>query len=507
MIRTQTLSLPLASVLLATAVAPVDAEVVMQNNTSKIYRQNKSGDVVFRGGSYDVSMRDGNAIIRQNCIAPFYIPPGPPGCVLGTTGFVIFGEPSRTNPGPYFSFSDVIPAIIIEPRRPELCLLKAAPPSDLPRPYSGFKDSSFSIYYNLHDAVNVREYIITRYSTSSNYSDKQLKKFESEIVPGVYHYNFPRLRNSTLNVNINPVIYPIPEGYAEKNNQRFGVRFNSTRWTKKGFMELSYIRPNIIKWSGFSATTTYPTVDRLYISMRYMQNQKDPLSDTVTIDPVTGERPASIFPNFVTGGDPRVLLANPFVDSFALPPVFKSGTTAVLELELDRAFQTGGVTYDFSDRKFQVPIVIVNRYSEYAELRFGDKTKLIGILDDFDGDGFNNLNEWILESRADDSASVPIPPLPILNPPEFYPVFIPYYFGFTVEKQRGTVPKVNYTLQRSFNNGKTWSEFVSDANWTVTETATQIKVESVITDPATFLFTQPPGTESHIYRVKITLAK
>jgi hypothetical protein len=169
----------------------------------------------------------------------------------------------------------------------------------------------------------------------------------------------------------------------------------------------------------------------------------------------------------------------------------------VIELELDRSFQTGGVTYDFSDRKFQIPVIIVNRYSEYAELRFGDKTKLIGILDDFDGDGYNNLNEWILESRADDSASIPLAPVAAIQNIDDFPF---QYFGFTVEKQRGTVPKVNYTLQRSFNLGKTWSEFVSDANWIVTETADGYTVES-----ATGV--QPPDTGDDIYRVKITLAK
>ena len=494
MIRTQTLSLSLASVLLATAVLPVQAEVAMQLNTRKTYRQNKHGDVLFRGGSFDVVVRDGNAII-SGCVLPFYVPPNP-ACILGTTGFVIYGSPTPNDRGPYFAFSEVIPAIILEPRRPELCLLQAAPPSDLPRPFSGFKDSSFGIYYNLHDSVSVREYVITRYDTSRNYSDKQLKKFENEIVPGVYHYQLPRLKNPVLKVNINPVIYPITEGYAEKNNKKFGVRYNTTRWTKKGFMELSYIRPNIIEWSGFSPTTTYPTVDRLYFSMRYMKNHKNPQSELIFTDPL-GQGPASYFPSFVTGGDPRVLLANPFVTSFTLPPIFKSGETSVIELELDRSFQTGGVTYDFSDRKFQIPVIVVNRYSEYADLRFGDKTKLTGILDDFDGDGYNNLNEWILESRADDSASIPLAPVAAIQIIDDFPF---QYFGFTVEKQRGTVPKVNYTLQRSFNLGKTWSEFVSDANWIVTETADGFTVES-----ATGV--QPPDTGDDIYRVKITLAK
>lgn len=514
MIRTKTLSLTFASALLATAVVPVHADVAMQLSTRKSYRQNKFGDTLFRGGSFDVAVRDGNGIVVGGCARPFYWPPNIPGdpCPGGSTAYVLFGDPTGNNAGPYFWMTDVIPAIIIEPRRPELCILRAAPPSDLPRPYSGFKDTSFGVYYNLHEAAAVREYIISRYDTSRTYSEKQLKKFEGEIVPGVYHYEFPRLNDPQVKLSISPVIYPMPEGFAEKNNQKVGVRFQTTRWSKKGFMELSYVKPNVIRWTGFSPTTTYATVDKLYFSMRFLKNDKNPQSDVSYINPITGEGPASFFPPYVSGGDPRVLLANPFVDHFTLPPVFKGGSTAVIELELDRSFQTGGVTFDFSTRKFQIPVVIVNRYSEYAELRFKKNTKLVGILDDFDGDGYNNLNEWILDSRADDSASIPQEPVPSSHAAEFYPLFIPQYYGFTVEKKRGTVPRVNYTLQRSTNNGRTWKEFVSDANWTVTETPEEFKVESAITngfDPFTGfpLQVEPPGTADHRYRVKITLAK
>jgi hypothetical protein len=493
MIRTQTLSLALTSVLLASVVVPAQADVAMQLNSRKTYRQNKKGDVLFRGGSFDVAVRDGRTKYGRpgGCESEYYFRPSP-GCAGGTTGFVIYGEPRGDLDGPYFWFSEVVPAIIIEPRQPQYCLLQAAPPSDLPRPYSGFTDSSYGIYYNLHDSATVREYVITRYDNSRNYSAKQRDKFENEIVPGVYHYQFPRLRDPISKVSISPVIFPMAEGYAEKNNQKFGVLFNSTRWTKKGFMELSSITPNIVKWSGFNPSSTFATVDRLYFSMRYMQNQKNPLSDVTYSDP-QGNNPASIFPNFLNDGDPRILLANPFVNTFTLPPIFKSGTTAVIELELDRAFRTGGVTYDLSDRKFQIPIMYVSRYSEYAELRFGkEATKLVGILDDYDGDGYNNLNEWILKSRADDSTSIPLAPIPAADPS--------LGFGFTVEKERATVPKVNYTLQRSINFGKTWAEFVSDSNWIVTETADEFTVESAIGG-------QPPGTGDDIYRVKITLAK
>ena len=192
-----------------------------------------------------------------------------------------------------------------------------------------------------------------------------------------------------------------------------------------------------------------------------------------------------------------------------LPPVFPGGSTAVIELELDRAFQTGGVTYDFSTRKFQIPVKIVNRYSEYAELRFGnaDGQKGTDLREDYDKDGFNNLNEWILDSRADDSTSVPRPILAL--PRNVGNLFDPQpYFGFTFTKKRGTVPRVVQTLQRSTNNGRTWRKFVSDASWTVTETAEEIKVQSNFDDLLAIPVepVQPPGTAGDLYRIKVTLA-
>ena len=120
--------------------------------------------------------------------------------------------------------TDVIPALIIEPRRPDLCKLRAAPASDLPRPSTDFKDASYGLYYNLHEA-DVRESVITRYDSARTYGPDQRGKFEDEIVTGVYHYLFPRLGQSNLRVPISPVIYPMPEGYAKINNQKTGVQF------------------------------------------------------------------------------------------------------------------------------------------------------------------------------------------------------------------------------------------------------------------------------------------
>ncbi len=513
MIRAKTLSLPLVSALLASAVVPAEADVAMSLSSHKTYRQNSKGKTDFRGGSFEIGLRDGNTVRVGGCEWPYYVPANLLRvCSGGSTGFILFGDPDDSFGGPYFWFTEVIPALIIEPRRPELCVLKAAPASKLERPSSGFADSSYGLYYNLHqpDAI---ESIITRYDYSRTYKASQRTKFEDEIVPGVYHYSFPRLHNPVLRVPISPVIYPLPEGYAELNNQKTGVQIESTgRWTKSGFMELSYIKPNIIKWKGFSPSSTFPTVDDLHFSMRFLSNEKNPLSDITYVNPDTGESPASFFPTYVNGGDPKILLANPFVDSFTLPPIFKGGSKAVIELELDRGFQTGGITYDLSSRKFQVPVIVVNRYTEYAELRFGSTNKSkTGILDDYDNDGYNNLNEWILDSRGDDSASIPAAPIAQANNVTSYATtFLPPYpyFGFTVEKKRGTVPKVKYTLQRSTNNGKSWKEFVSDGNWIVTETTDEIRVQSRFDDPFyPYTPVQPPGTAGDKYRVKITLRK
>lgn len=505
MIRAKTLSLPLVSALLASAVVPAEADVAMSLSSHKTYRQNKAGKTNFRGGSFDITVRDGNTIRVGGCEWPYYVPANLLRvCSGGSTGFVLFGDPDDSFGGPYFWFTEVIPALIIEPRRPELCVLKAAPASKLKRPSSGFKDSSYGLYYNLHqpDAI---ESIITRYDYTRTYSAKQRRTFEEEIVPGVYHYSFPRLTNPVLRVPISPVIYPLPEGYAEKNNQKTGVMFESTgRWTKSGFMELSYIKPNIIKWKGFSPSTTFAAVDNLHFSMKYLSDESNPHSEVSQVNPDTGESPASFFPTYVNGTDPKILLANPYVNSFTLPPIFKGGSKAVMELELDRGFQTGGITYDLSSRKFQIPVIIINRYTEYAELRFGSTKKSnTGILDDYDKDGYNNLNEWILDSRADDSASIPAAPVTVYHEAALDNlgfVITPAYYGFTVEKKKGTRPAIEYTLQRSTNNGITWKEFVSDGTWIVTETTDAFYVES-----AEFTTTQPAGTGGHRYRVKITL--
>jgi hypothetical protein len=517
MIRNKTLSLPLISALCVSALAPASAQVTMIIGSEKTFRQDKKG-VQFRGGSFEVDLSDGDGIFQQGCVSPTYFGTSD-ACPLGATAFLIEGliGEELAERGPYFSVETVIPALIVEPRRPDLVFLRAAPASKLPRPAAGFNDTSFALYYNLQ-STSVSEYVVSRYSIERTYTSKDRAKMDSEVVPGAYYYNFPRLNNPNLVSPITSVLYPITEGYGKVNKQKVGFRYtsvNGNKWTKDGFVKLSSAKPNIVKWEGFSPTTVYPGVDKLYLSIRVLSDPSNPLSDTDLTD--AQGMPQSIFPNFTTGGNPRVALANPFVKSYTTPPIFPSGTRGVLELELDRTLQSGGVSYDFSSRKFQIPIVVVDQYEDYKTVTFDKKKKKRGILDDYDGDGFNNLTEWILGSNAAESTSTPVPPVAqahaVVNDPDTGLEIDPAYFGFTFFEKVDTDPAVSYTIQRSKDGGATWLEVESDADWIID----RVEIPAGFareTDPAqvrvrlqSLSGAAPAGSAGDTYRLKIAQVK
>jgi hypothetical protein len=512
----KTLKFALFPAMAAFAALPASAQVRMELTSQKEYRQDKKS-VKFTGGRFNINFSDGSVASIAGCNWIQYYPPGyfQGVCSEGTTGLLTTGTLDGANPQfPYLLVTSVFPAVVVEPRLPNLVTLIAAPASKLPRPAGGFSDNSLSLFYNLHTGDNVREYVLTRYNTARTYNAKQRSKFESEIVTGVYHYKFPRLNSPQLFSAIKAVIYPMPEGLAKKNNRLDGFGFTQVNGSKlkwnKGFVEISARRPNIVNWRKLSPSAVFPAVDSMFVSLREMTTPGDPKSGVAP-------RTRSIFPQFVTGADARLKLASPFADSFTFPPVLESGTTAILEVELERNFQTGGVTFDFSSRRFQMPIIVLDRYTEYAKIVFG---KTVDILKDTDGDGYNNLTEWILESNANEVTSVPVAPVPTLVQGIVDPIFGPLgdpYYGFTIRKKLGTIPAVAYELQRSIDNGATWEEFVSDDNWLVEDLTytergmvrSEIKVSSLWTIPSGNILipdtpVQPPGTESHIYRVKVT---
>ncbi|RYD64908.1 MAG: hypothetical protein EOP84_32355 [Verrucomicrobiaceae bacterium] len=171
-------------------------------------------------------------------------------------------------------------------------------------------------------------------------------------------------------------------------------------------------------------------------------------------------------------------------------------------------------------------MIVIDRYAEYADTYLANLTKTKkDILSDPDKDGYNNLTEWILESDGSDAGSVP----PVIRPAAYddYDPFglfvrVNSYFGFNINVKLETVPRVDYILQRSKDQGKTWTTFKSDTDWRVGRvttvergvTTTQIRVRSRVQaegDPDDLLlinpYVQPPGTLGDMYRVKVSLAK
>ena len=546
--RIKTLYLPLISAMFASAALPANAQISLDLSSRAVYRQFAGQDSMsFSGGSFDINFSDGSVISIGGCNFVKYYPPSffIGLCSPGTTGFLTSGTINgATLAFPYLLVTTVNPALVVAPRHAELVKLSAAPASSLPRPSGGFTDNSASLYFNLNTVGNIREYILTHYDATRAYDSGQRDKFNEQIVPGVYHYSFPRLVNPILPATISATIYPMAEGFAKRNNVEQGFKFtnvNGSKFNKDGFVELSYIRPNTIQWNQLPSAVVFPGVDGLYFSIRVINDENNPKSPTVQVDRFSNRQQA-IFPSFTNDGDPRVLLASPLVSQFVTPPVFAGGTKGVVEVQLARNFQTGGVTYDFSDRKFQLPVVVVNRYSEYQELIIEKSKSDSEILKDTDGDGYNNLNEWILDSSAVDAGSIPVAPVaqdvPILYDFDYLDYFFFFgsyrivrdqYYGFTIDQKLGTKPGVIYTLQRSKDKGKTWKRFVSDADWTVRKVVLppgvgsakanspkriQIWVESrynttgqLITLPGFEIQGAPPGTQNDRYRVKITLAK
>jgi hypothetical protein len=68
--RIKILSLPIASAVLVAAPLPADAEVALSLSSQKTFRQNKKGATAFRGGRFDIVLREGNAMLtgHRTCL-------------------------------------------------------------------------------------------------------------------------------------------------------------------------------------------------------------------------------------------------------------------------------------------------------------------------------------------------------------------------------------------------------------------------------------------------------
>lgn len=145
------------------------ADVAMSLSVDKLHYQISPMTLRFETGVLDIFVRDGLVILDPACaIDPqlFFFPPSNiPPCPLGATAFVASGDVDRDgvrDDNQYWSVTDVIEALVIEPARPELPQLYSAPPSKLPRPLDNFIDDSVVTFFDISTAF-VQQFDQSRY--------------------------------------------------------------------------------------------------------------------------------------------------------------------------------------------------------------------------------------------------------------------------------------------------------------------------------------------------------
>lgn len=458
------------------------------------YRQGQTRFLSFEGATFDMDIRDGVFLYAPSgCEDTVYFPPGG-GCPIGATGFVTRGldnDPLLNGKGPYFSVTNISPAAYIRPFEPNAVRLYSAPPSLLPRPLGGFSDLSLNVFYNLTTPY-IRQYNVTRYDFSRQYAASERSRFDGEIVPGTYIYNFPSLNSTATPVVIAINQYAKLDGYREINSQRQGFRFLNLTYDD-GFAVLNPYELNFLKWEGNTNSFITPTFDNLFLSIKPLANPLDPLSDPVQFD---GMDPATlpVFPNFVGSGVNRILLPSPLDTSYIMPPNFVApGETGVIDMEFTVYRPTNGVVYENSIRRFRLPVKFTDPYASaiIAALPATATSAQRAADFDYDGDGVSNFTEWVFKSNPALKGSVPVSPSVSSSAPsaslakaEGKTVATQSSLEYKVAKLTNSVPKLKYTIEYS-KDMKTWQGVVAgDPLWTVLETQNEIKVTGSATNTA-----------------------
>jgi len=419
-------------------------------------------DSAYQGGSLFVRVFDGNTFILgcafNNDV--FYVTPNI-ACPSGTTGLVTQGDfdgDGVRDVGRYFSVSQPVPAVNIEPFQTGLVELFSAPPSDLPRPLGGFNwiDNSTVIFFDLiNDPVNGVGYELTDYESTRNYLSNELERHRDEIVPGSYIFKFPALGSSEsnpasffMNAAHREMVEAVP-GPGGRNVSSGGVAVgndfrvtNDDRWNG----DVMEFDPRIVfdfSWEGFN-TSTFLGGDRLFFSVR------DRLTRKILFPPIPNENPPLPFPD----GNPELpqLIGGNGLgipSGYELgPDFFAPGLELSVEVEFLRE-QPVGDTVDRSRRIYRWDVDLIDTYEGFVGSTFPNRTldQLTSEDVDFDGDGFTNLEEFGLQTDPLDPADVPNL-TPILDP--FTQQCI-----LTVPKRPVIGARLEYSIQYSLDS-ETW---------------------------------------------------
>ena len=385
------------------------AEVIMRFSTGAAYTQYGPFDVRFDGGDLNLNLRDGNGI-QVSCFGfdPYLeiVPPIQPGCPLGTTAFIAFGDENGDgirDLQAFYSLSEVIPAFLVEPFRPDLVEMASAPPSDLPRNLGTAKDFGWLIFYNVL-TPNVLQFNVTEYEIDRVYPEGigGQARMKDELVVGLYIFSFPFLRNAEgPKVNI-PVVYrAIPEGFDLTDRYpEDGFRFTSGTWSNGEYL-MDPRLTNRITWTGNDVSNIFPGVDILRLSF-----------NGEYIDPLTLELVEGIV--FPPSRQPVQLESSLVREYYLAPDFFEVGDTGTARLQFNRFLGSNAVAFDSSVRFFEFNYRFVNSYQGYALRAFplGTDSRERSAGFDFDKDGFTNFEEFAQGTDPTDPTDFPADILP-----------------------------------------------------------------------------------------------
>ena len=467
------------------------------------YRQN-SQQVNFTGGEQLIFTRDGLVAYDAPCITTMYLPPGSalytnyfgaiilaPPCALGTTGFLSGGDvdgDGLNDPAAYLAVTQVTPAQVIDAAFPEKIQLVAAPPSLAPRPSGGFTSTSALLFFNIQ-TTRILQYKMAQYSFKRLFLASERGQFDDTFVQGTYRYNFPSVNNPNVPVPITVNYFQAVDGFREVYNQKRGFKFNGFTFSPDGFGLLDPSVPNIIRWQGNTPDLVAVNSDttQFRILNFVVPNSGNPLSDA-------NELAQPVFPPFAGPGITQVTLANPLETSYTLPPgLIATGTTGLLQVTLQR--NRGGVIADKSRTIFSIPVRFAPPGSPAlaaadfiaSKLPAGASLADKDFNNDYDGDGISNFSEWVFGSNPGDASSVPPAPQLAFQATQAGSLSskadsLSGNWVFKVEKIENPTPALHYKIQRS-TDMNTWVTVTNqDPNWTLVETATEIKVISATSE-------------------------
>ena len=463
--------------------------------TEKDFTQTTAAGPVFAGGAFTMALKDGQIVINPDCPwnnsnAPFAKAPLI-GCATGSTGLISFGDANDDgvlDSNTYWEVLSDTPALTIEPFRPELCQLAAAPASPLNRPQGGFVDDGVVSFWNTQ-LVTMQQYEMARYTLTLPYGagNGEGQRMARELVSGQYSFTFPVLNNPAVKVGLPVTLLPNLEMYDASSSQgKQGFKFLGNRW-KNGYYEVDPRVINTFAWQG-NRLNMRPGADFLFLQIQ----------TNSTMFPPNG------LPLFI-----KDVLST----SYTMPPgFFTIGETGTFTLNFQRFLAISSVASDNSERNFSFPIRFIDSYSGYSSFGgafpVGSSSTLTKSTADFDKDTFSNATEFAFQCDPNDAASTPFDPVaPVYDGPVAATNYVRTDNGsvitITIQKRPDTGGSLTYELETTPSlPAKKWTKiktgtFSSKIHWKIdSETPTQIVFKSDGTVPVNTLI-RPVATAKY----------